>query len=158
MKGSDRDATGGPETATVSHALDRTARPAGTRGLHADLSELLEVRRNIEVLAQSVAGAGEGSLPVADLLDIGDGWQVRCELPGVELDDLELAVHGETLIIAGVRTPIEPGVRVLMQERSAGAFERRIDLPGPLRVAELTAHLRSGLLIIDLPKAARDDD
>jgi HSP20 family protein len=152
-----RDAAAFNETETASNALDRPLRELGMRGLHADFAELIEVRRHIESLARSIDG-DEEAIPVADLLDVGDAWQIRCEVPGVELDDLELAMHGETLLIAGVRTPIEPGVRVVMRERSHGGFERRIDLPGPVRMAEVTAHLRAGLLIIDLPKALRDDD
>jgi HSP20 family protein len=126
-------------------------------GIHADLGELLNVRRHIEALARSTATL-EGAVPLADVLDIGHAWQVRCEVPGVELDNLELAVLGEQVLIGGLRTPMEPGVRVVMRERSEGTFERRIELPGPVREAEVTAHLRAGLLIIDLPKAGDDRD
>jgi len=138
-------------------ALEPLASPRGGSGIHADLGELLNIRRHVEALARSTTPLA-GLLPVADVLDVGHAWQVRCEVPGVELDDLELAVRGEQVLIGGLRTPIEPGVRVVMRERSEGAFERRIDLPGPVREAEVTAHLRSGLLIIDLPKARDDDD
>lgn len=141
-------------------AHDRDASSAQAlelHGIHADLSELLEVRRHIELLVETT-DLHEGALPAVDLLDIGHAWQIRCEVPGVELNDLELAMRGDQLFIAGVRTPIEEGVQVLMRERSDGVFERHIELPGAVRVAEVTAHLRSGLLIIDLPKAHDDCD
>lgn len=126
-----------------------------THSVHGDLTELLEVRTRIDALGMALGGGGRHSdQPRADVLDVGHAWQVRLEVPGAELADLEIALRGQTLIVAGVRSTLEEGVRVLIRERPVGAFQRELLMPGEIDAEGVSAHLRSGLLVIDLQKLA----
>jgi HSP20 family protein len=120
-------------------------------GIHPDLSELLEVKRRIETLAARDLQVGAAG-PRADLLDVGDAWQLRLEVPGVELADLELSLQGDELVVAGVRDTVESGARAVFTERPNGPFQRTVRLPGEVDADGVTAHLRGGLLVVDLPK------
>jgi len=141
--------------------MDDADRTAGLAGLEldalethlhpADLNDLIEVKARIEALASREFAPGPAG-PRADLLDLGDAWQLRLEVPGVDQSHLELALQGDDLVVAGIRETIEPGVRPLFVERPAGPFQRSFRLPGPVDAAHLTANLRGGLLVVHLPK------
>lgn len=124
--------------------------------MHADLRELMAVANRIETLAYETEVVTD-STPRGDLLDVGDRWQLRLEVPGVELDDLEIALQGDQLRVAGVRRALEEGARAIYRERSDGPFQRSFTLPSPVRSEEVSAYLRSGLLIVDLPKLEYDE-
>jgi len=120
-------------------------------GLHADLSELIEVKHRIDALAARDLPVGPAG-PRADLLDAGDAWQLRLEVPGVDQSRIELALQGDELVVAGIRETLEDGVRPVFTERPTGPFQRTVRLPGPVAADEVTAHLRGGLLVVHLPK------
>lgn len=138
--------------------MDDAERFAGLPGLgldahhdHADLRELIEVKARIDALAaQGVDSDPVG--PRADLLDLGDAWQLRLEVPGVDQSRLELALQGDGLVVAGIRETVEDGVRPVFTERRSGPFQRIVRLPGPVDAESVTANLRGGLLVVHLPK------
>jgi HSP20 family protein len=123
----------------------------GTAG---DIQELLAVRDGIDALVNAHV-AGDPMSPRADLIDIGDAYQVHVEVPGVEQSDLEIAVQGRDLLIAGLREPILPDHEAVFIERPAGPFQRTIQLPGRVDEGAATAYLAAGVLVVTLPKAER---
>jgi HSP20 family protein len=122
----------------------------GTRN---DLEALIAVKDRLDDLILRDLPT-EAAGPRADLLDLGDAWQLRLEVPGVDQEHLELALQGDELIIAGVRETLEDGVRPVFAERPTGPFQRGFRLPGPVEHDAITAHLRAGLLVVHLPKRA----
>ena len=122
-------------------------------GIHADLSELIQVKQRIDALAARDLPVGPAG-PRADLLDLGDAWQLRLEVPGVDQSRLELALQGDELVVAGIRETLEDGVRPVFSERPSGPFQRTVRLPGAVDADDVTAHLRGGLLVVHLPKRA----
>ena len=120
----------------------------GTRN---DLEALIAVKDRLDDLILRDLPT-EAAGPRADLLDLGDAWQLRMEVPGVDQEHLELALQGDELIVAGVRETLEDGVRPVFAERPTGPFQRSFRLPGPVEHDDITAHLRAGLLVIHLPK------
>lgn len=122
----------------------------GTAG---DIQELLAVRDGIDALVNTHI-AGDPLVPRADLIDLGDAYQVHLEVPGVEQADLEIAVQGQDLLIAGLREPLLPEHEVVFSERPTGPFQRTIRLPVAVDERGGTAHLAAGVLVVTLPKAA----
>lgn len=120
----------------------------GTRN---DLEALIAVKDRLDDLILRDLPTDPAG-PRADLLDLGDAWQLRLEVPGVDQEHLELALQGDELIVAGVRETLEDGVRSVFTERPTGPFQRNFRLPGPVEHEAITAHLRGGLLVIYLPK------
>ena len=121
----------------------------GTSGI---IQELLSIRDDIEQLAETQL-ADNLTQPKLDLLDLGDSYRLMVEVPGVSQENLELALQGRSLIIAGLREPLEDGVSILMTERPRGHFQRSIELPSEIKREAIQAHLQEGLLILTLPKA-----
>jgi len=82
-------------------------------------------------------------------------FYVEAELPGIDMDDLEIVVaKGNVLAIKGRRkeSQCENG-KWLRRERGYGEFERRVELPGPVAEDGIVASLKNGVLTITLPKA-----
>ena len=119
----------------------------GTAG---DLQELLSVREEIEhLLARSSA---HPITPKVDLLDLGDAFRVLVEVPGVPRDNLEIALQGDVLTVAGLREE-RNGPGIVFAERPQGHFQRDVPLPEPVTREGVQAHLEHGLLVVHLPKA-----
>lgn len=120
------------------------------RGTHSDLQQLLILRERVSELAE---GLEPSSLePSVDLIDTGDTYRLIVDLPGVSQDDLEIALRGRHLTVAGLR---ESGGEqtFLMRERPRGHFQRSLELPSDVLYEASSAQLREGLLILHLPKA-----
>jgi len=122
----------------------------GTAG---DIQELLAVRDSIDELLNAESGTSPLA-PRADLYDIGDAYQVHLEVPGVGQADLEIAVQGDDLLVAGLRDNHLKEQTALFTERANGPFQRTIRLPGAVDRDAARAHLKLGVLIVTLPKAA----
>jgi HSP20 family protein len=99
-----------------------------------------------------VAGA---SYPALNLWEDEDAFYVETEIPGLELNDLEIYVSGgNQLSIKGERkrpSPEKGGWH--RQERGYGAFARVFDLPANVNAENVEAHLKHGVLTIRLPKS-----
>lgn len=121
----------------------------GTAG---DIQELLAIRDDIEKL--SFKTTGDSSVPRLDLFDHGDYFSLLIEVPGVSQENLEVAVQGSSLTIAGFREPIENAAEILITERHRGHFQRTIELPQAIDEEAIQAHLMEGLLRLRLPKRA----
>lgn len=120
-------------------------------GTRHDVEALLTIRDRLDdLILRDLPSEPLG--PRADLLDVGDAWQLRMEVPGVRQSDLELGMQGDELIVAGVRETLEDGVRAVFTERPTGPFQRSIQIPGPVDVNRVSGHLRDGLLLVHLPK------
>ena len=93
--------------------------------------------------------------PAVNLWSGEDGVTVTAELTGVEKDQLDIALHGQTLTIKGSRPEpeLKTGERWIRQERSGGQFIRTIELPFNVEGNKVEASYSNGVLRINLPKA-----
>jgi HSP20 family protein len=97
-----------------------------------------------------------GAYPALDLWEDESTLFVEAELPGMELDDLEIFVTGgNQLTIRGERKQpqLEQGTWH-RQERGFGQFSRVVTLPLNVEADQVEAKLQHGVLTISLPKAA----
>jgi HSP20 family protein len=93
--------------------------------------------------------------PALDLWQDENFLYAEAELPGMNIDDLEIYVTGgNQLSIRGERRPptVEGGAWH-RQERGFGKFNRLLTLPCEVKTDEVEAELRDGVLIIRLPKS-----
>lgn len=117
-----------------------------------DIQDLLAIRQDVERL-ELLQGGADSVTPKLDLLDLGDAYQVILDVPGVAQENLEVALQGRNLVIAGIRDPLPTDGEAVLSERPRGPFQRNLDLPGEVDEAASHAHLKEGLLILTLPKA-----
>lgn len=95
-----------------------------------------------------------GTFPRVDLLDANDEYVMRADLPGLRREDVEIEVSPDHVVVKGRYAESEPvDSCVVCSERTAGSFERSIPFPGEVRVEDVSASMKDGLLTIHLPKA-----
>ncbi|MCB0212841.1 MAG: Hsp20/alpha crystallin family protein, partial [Anaerolineae bacterium] len=77
------------------------------------------------------------------------------ELPGVNPEDIDISVVGETLKLTGSRQPEElgEGSRYHRRERGFGKFTRTFQLPFAVEADQVEAVFDKGILHISLPRA-----
>lgn len=95
--------------------------------------------------------------PNTDLYRTANGWLVKFELAGVRAEDIDLQVLGGTLTVRGLRrdsvldetrkTDLNRPVQYRM-EIAYSRFERRLELPCDLKLADITTEYRDGLLLV----------
>lgn len=97
---------------------------------------------------------GAGSYPPLNVWEDDDNLYAEAELPGLNLDDLEIYVTGSQLTIKGERRPPEQeGGTWHRQERLYGKFTRVVELPGEVDNDKVRAEFRHGVLSMTLPKS-----
>ena len=93
-------------------------------------------------------------IPPADVYETADAFVLEIELAGLDQDDIEIAVDGDTLTVRGQRrlagTPPESFHRM---ERSYGPFGRSFQLTEEVDPDRIAATWRDGLLRLQAPKA-----
>jgi HSP20 family protein len=100
----------------------------------------------------AILGSGTWT-PLADAYETGEGFVVILELPGIEQDDVEVHVDGDSLTVKGQRRALgQRPDRYHRMERSHGPFLRSFKLTDEVDPARVTAQLRDGLLRLELPK------
>lgn len=90
-----------------------------------------------------------------DVVDKGDQYEVRVDLPGVGKDDINVSVEGARVSLhAETRKQSETrdGERVLMSERSVTSYARTFELPAEVSEEGAVARFENGVLTLALPK------
>lgn len=78
---------------------------------------------------------------------------IMAPVPGVNPEDVEIMVEGETLTIRGEVPARVEGMNYIFRERFHGPFERVLRLNVPVNVDGIEATFNNGLLTVVLPKA-----
>ena len=119
-----------------------------------------QLQRELERLARPWTGQGRrvggGAYPPVNVYTSADDVLVQCEVAGIDPDDLDVSITGETLVVKGVKRPGEDveGVKYIQQERGYGEFTRTVVLPDAVEAEKIEAELHDGVLPVRLPKAA----
>jgi HSP20 family protein len=91
--------------------------------------------------------------PAMDLIENPESFEVLCDMPGVELGDIEISVAGGVLTLKGERKAAEKkSARTYREETHAGRFQRTLQLPLAIDADRVEAVLKDGVLRIVLPK------
>jgi HSP20 family protein len=92
--------------------------------------------------------------PALNVWEDADAVFVEAELPGLQLNDLEIYVTGgNQLTIKGERKQLTPEKGVWhRQERGFGKFVRTLTLPFPVDADKVDARFENGVLLIKLAK------
>lgn len=85
-----------------------------------------------------------------------DGAVLTSELPGVQLENLEITVSGKQVTVAGERKEEAQEGRFVRRERGSASFQRNFSLPFAVDAGKVEATLANGVLEIALPRAEND--
>lgn len=107
-------------------------------------------------------GDGAGTTPVLrarmDVVDKGEGFEIKVDMPGVKKDDIQVTIEGARVSISA-ETKSESETkdtegRVLHSERYAARYARSFELPVEVNEAGAAAKFEDGVLTLALPKKA----
>lgn len=103
-----------------------------------------------EVLQQDNSSA---VTPPVAVYEFEDHYKVECDLPGVLLDNIALSFEDGVLAITGERKPAADDVKVTVDERRCGRFERKLKLGSDVKYDSVDAELGDGVLHVTIRKS-----
>ncbi|UCF20146.1 MAG: Hsp20/alpha crystallin family protein [Gemmatimonadota bacterium] len=96
----------------------------------------------------------EPSFPAVNVWEDSEKLYAEAEVPGLQMEDLEILVKGNELTVKGERrNGGQEGVTYHRRERAEGPFCSVVRLPLDVQVDGVEAQLDGGVLTITLPKA-----
>ena len=130
------------------------------------LREMVQLQRRMNQLFEEMLRPGQAHqsvpaynwTPPADVYEDGRSYYVELELPGVSIEEVQVACEGSVLRVAGTRKPGIELTRETVQrmERTFGPFAREFAFPEDLDPGRVKAELKDGVLLIEVArKAAR---
>jgi len=95
-------------------------------------------------------------MPPMDLVEAGEEFVLRADLPGLGEDDVKIELEDSTLTISGERKAEHEakGEGFYRVERATGAFSRSLTLPKGVDPETVTARFDRGVLEVRIPKPA----
>lgn len=112
-------------------------------------------QQDLETLFGRQGAGGVWSFPALNIWEDDDQVFVEAELPGYQLNDLEIFVVGsDQLVLKGERKATDhPKAVCHRQERNFGTFNRSVSLPTAVDPDKVQARLENGVLKITLAKS-----
>jgi len=99
----------------------------------------------------------ETRLAHIDVFEEEEALVVKAELPGVEKEDLDISLEGDSLLIRAEKKAEKKenaeGRIYYIYERWYGSYSRRLTMPFPVNAEEAGATFQDGVLEIRLPRA-----
>jgi HSP20 family protein len=99
-------------------------------------------------------GSGRRWIPAMDLVEAGDQYVLRADLPGLSDDDVNVQLEDNVLTISGERKAEHEAQQegYFRLERAFGGFARSLTLPEGVDPDGVQAHFDRGVLEIRIPK------
>ena len=117
-----------------------------------------EMNRLFNTVFDSPAPAGNGGLrrwmPAMDLVESGDHFVLRADLPGLSEEDVNIEVEDRVLTISGERKAEHQADKDGFHriERAFGTFSRSLTLPEGIDPEAVQASFDRGVLEVRIPK------
>ncbi len=122
--------------------------------------ELEQMRRDMDRLFTEsfprIRRTRSGSFPAINVwTNDAEGAVLTTELPGINPDDIDISVTGDTLTLSGSCKPDEApeSAQYHRRERPRGDFNRTVQLPYAVDPDKVEARVERGVLTIVLPRA-----
>ena len=92
-------------------------------------------------------------MPAASVMEDGESYLLKVEMPGVNKEGLDISVENNELTITGRRSlPAIEGTLVHRESRSEN-FRRVFELDSSINTGKISAKIDQGVLTLTLPKA-----
>jgi HSP20 family protein len=120
-----------------------------------------EILRLQQEMNRLFSGAGQSAsidYPAINLWEKDGAAVVTAELPGMNIENIDISVTDNVLTISGTREEqeIKDGENYLRQERIPGSFQRSVQLPFRIEAKEVDAKYEKGILVVTLPRLKQD--
>ncbi|MCX7635699.1 MAG: Hsp20/alpha crystallin family protein [Syntrophales bacterium] len=121
-------------------------------------AEMLRLRDQMNRIFSGLGYAAVTAYPAVNIWISESNAVVTAELPGIDVEKLDISVLGDTLTITGVREPeiLQGDESYHRKERNGGRFSRTLQLPFRIDGERIEAHYEKGVLKITLPREEAD--
>ena len=114
--------------------------------------------RDFERLNRSLAlrpSRAAVEFPPVNIWASDDHATLTTEIPGIDPNEIEISLVGNTVTLKGTRTPenLQKGESYHRRERWHGRFSKTVQLPFKIEASRVEAHFAHGVLTISLPRA-----
>jgi HSP20 family protein len=94
--------------------------------------------------------------PAADISESEKEYLIKAELPGVNKEDVKIALQDDILTLSGERKleAEQSDDNQIRVERFYGAFSRSFALPESADASNVRAEAKDGVLLVHIPKKA----
>ena len=118
--------------------------------LRRDLDRLADPRRAAAGDHESVADW----VPAVDIFEEENRFLLRADVPGVNVDDINVSMENGVLTLSGERRlePKKEEAAAQRIERASGRFFRHFTLPETTNADGITAKCSNGILEVSIPK------
>jgi HSP20 family protein len=105
---------------------------------------------------EQMGAVGGEWAPALDLTETEKEYIIRCEVPGIHKENLDINLTGNVLRITGHKEAVQEGKgeTYLYREREVGKFVRTLRLPFPIEEGKIDAAYQDGILTVHVPKTA----
>ncbi len=120
--------------------------------------DLISLREAMDrLLEESVVRSGTTApraLPV-DMYETDEALVLKAAIPGVDPEDIDISITGDTLTIRGEIKMAEEAeeAEYICCERHYGTFSRSLAVPVAVEADEAEAEFEDGILTLTMPKA-----
>jgi HSP20 family protein len=121
-------------------------------------TEIETLREQLDKVFDQRAATRDNSeaawMPALELVDAGDNFVLKAQLPGIDPKDIDVQVTREAISISGERryenTDEKSGY--IRSEFRYGKFHRVLPLPAHIQNDSVQAEYKDGILMLTLPK------
>src|SRR5437870_2960328 len=92
-------------------------------------------------------------VPAASVVEDGDAYLLKVEMPGVNKEGLEISMENNELTIFGRRSLPEIEGTLIHRESRPENFRRTFELDPSIDTSKISARIEQGILTLTLPKA-----
>ena len=129
------------------------------RLLREHVNQMIDDSFNRGLVNPAMQGMNEQFAVYEPEIDVAENEKfviVRCDLPGIEKDKIDVEVRNNSLTLKGFRSVAQEEKNTtagfVRMERRFGAFVKTITLPAPVDETHAKASYLNGVLTIELPK------
>lgn len=99
-------------------------------------------------------GIAETRMPLCDVIDRGDKYEINLEIPGISKENIDLKATKNSLRVSAVQTEKtkERDRKYIYSERSYKSFHRQIPFAEEIVPSNISANVKNGMLEITVPK------
>ncbi|MUL42087.1 Hsp20/alpha crystallin family protein [Streptomonospora sp. PA3] len=128
----------------------------GVLDMMSEMNRISDTMSNLETSSAPTTprGYSDAWSPATDIFARGEDIYIRCDLPGVLPENVEVAFSNGTLTISGERERDDSDVVYYASERFLGTFRREVVLPEGTDENDIEATFDDGLLTVRVAGAA----
>jgi HSP20 family protein len=123
-------------------------------------AEMEDLRKRLDRVFEDVGNgrAREWSLAI-DLIDRGDHYVLRADVPGLKPDEVKIEVEDDVLTVSAEHEEREEEKKdnFVRRERHYGAFSRSVTLPKGVSADQVDASCHDGVLEVSIPKPKEEE-